>query len=91
MAEVRAELAGILNIPEGIADRLMVYATTLVNHLPATLRALSDGWLGWDTVAIIADETNVLRSSGLPVETIQAFELALLGKASRSTLPNFRE
>lgn len=53
MSGVRAELAGILNIPEGMAD-----------------------------------EANELRSAALQVETIHAFELALLGKADAATLPS---
>lgn len=91
MAGVRAELAGILNIPENIADRLMDLASTLVHDVPATLAALADGWLGWDHAAIIADEATLLRQAGLPIETIESFERALLEKAVASTLPSFRE
>ena len=91
MAGICAEIAGLLNIPENIADRLMDLASTLVHDVPRTLAALADGWLDWDHAAIIADEATLLRHAGLPAETIESFEQALLEKAVDSTLPSFRE
>ncbi|WP_162182057.1 HNH endonuclease [Arthrobacter sp. PAMC 25486] len=91
LSGMEAELAAILQIPEGSSSRLMAQATTLVRELPTTMEHLECGELGWEHAVIIAEETTLLRTSGIAAESISAFELLLLGKASRSTLPSFRE
>ncbi|WP_083508713.1 HNH endonuclease signature motif containing protein [Arthrobacter alpinus] len=89
--QVRAELAVTLHITEGAAGRLMGHASTLVRELPESLAAMESGDLGWDYAVVIAEETELLRATGLPTETVTAFEQALLNKAVGSTLRSFRE
>ncbi|ALV44380.1 hypothetical protein MB46_01450 [Arthrobacter alpinus] len=89
--QVRAELAITLHITEGAAARLMAHATTLVRQLPATMTALQAGDLGWDYAVVIAEETELLRATGLDTETVAGFEQQLLSKAAGSTLRSFRE
>ncbi|MGP9502963.1 DUF222 domain-containing protein, partial [Specibacter sp. AOP5-B1-6] len=91
LMSMRADLAGILSVSEGVAGQLILHAGTLVNYLPATMEGLSSGWLGWDYAVIIAEETSLLREAGLGQETVDAFEQVLLGKAAGATLPSFRE
>ena len=91
LMSMRADLAGILSVSEGVAGQLILHAGTLVNYLPATMASLSSGWLGWDYAVIIAEETSLLREAGLGQETVDAFEQVLLGKAAGATLPSFRE
>ncbi|MGP9502361.1 DUF222 domain-containing protein [Specibacter sp. AOP5-B1-6] len=91
LMSMRADLAGILSVSEGVAGQLILHAGTLVNYLPATMESLSSGWLGWDYAVIIAQETSLLREAGLAQETVDAFEQVLLGKAAGATLPSFRE
>ncbi|SED80827.1 HNH endonuclease [Arthrobacter alpinus] len=89
--QVRAEIAITLHIPEGAAGRLMGHASTLVRQLPATMTALRAGDLGWDYAVVIAEETELLRATGLDTETVAGFEQQLLSKAEGSTLRSFRE
>lgn len=91
LSSMEAELAAILQIPEGSASRLMAHAATLVRTLPATMEHLDGGILGWEHAVIIAEETTLLRASGIAEDSITAFELLLLGKAAKSTLPSFKE
>ncbi|SEE70287.1 HNH endonuclease [Arthrobacter alpinus] len=89
--QVRAELAITLHIPEGAAGRLMAHATTLVRELPESLAAMESGELGWDYAVVIAEESDLLRTTGIPTETVAGFEQQLLSKAEGSTLRSFRE
>ncbi|SEE40160.1 HNH endonuclease [Arthrobacter alpinus] len=89
--QVRAELAITLHIPEGAAGRLMGHASTLVRELPESLAAMESGELGWDYAVVIAEESDLLRTTGLDTETVTAFEQALLNKAEGSTLRRFKE
>ncbi|WP_449372894.1 DUF222 domain-containing protein [Arthrobacter psychrolactophilus] len=91
LMSLQSEVAGILLVPESVAARLVEHATSIVRLLPTTLGCMSRGELGWEWAVIIAEETKLLRDAGLPAETIDAFELALLGKAVDSSLQSFRE
>lgn len=88
---LRSEVAGILAVPESVAAGLIEHATSIVRRLPATLECMSSGELGWEWAVIIAEEIKLLREAGLPDETMDAFELALLGKAAGSSVQSFRE
>ncbi len=91
LSSMAAELAAVLQLPEGSANSLMLHSTTLVRQLPATMQHLHSGELGWDHAVIIAEETSLLRVSGVSEEATAAFELILLGKAQNCTIPSFRE
>ena len=91
LSGMEAELAAVLQIPEWSASRLMVYATTLVRSLPATMAELEKGALDWGHAVIITQEATLLASTGISADSIAAFERLLLDKAEDSTLPSFRE
>lgn len=88
---IRAEIAAVLQIPEGVANRLIQAATALVRQCPATLRGMNDGEVAWDYAFIIVEECELLRTAGIAAETIDSFESILLTKAQNATLPSFRE
>ncbi|ALV46782.1 hypothetical protein MB46_16050 [Arthrobacter alpinus] len=87
----KAELAGVLHVAEGAAERLMVQAGALVRDLPSTLAAMECGELGWDFTVIIAEETCLLHAAEVAQEGIDAFEELLIAKARDARLNSFRE
>ncbi|WP_425864570.1 DUF222 domain-containing protein [Arthrobacter sp. TWP1-1] len=89
--QVRAEVAVALSIPEGAASRLMGHSGTLVRELPESMAAIQSGDLGWDYAVTIAEETDLLRTTGQEAAVVTAFERALLKKAAGSTLRSFRD
>jgi hypothetical protein len=89
--QVRAEVAVALSIPEGAASRLMGHAGTLVRELPESMTAMRSGDLGWDYAVVIAEETDLLRTTGHEAAVVTAFERLLLKKAVGSTLRSFKE
>lgn len=91
LAGMEAELAAALQLPEGVAAKLAVYASTVVRKLPATLARLQSGELGWEQATIIAEESTLLTDMGVAGERVAEFELLLLDKAQNSTVPSFRE
>ncbi|MDJ0316582.1 HNH endonuclease signature motif containing protein [Arthrobacter antibioticus] len=91
MSGLRAEVAGVLQIPEGVAGELMTHSRTLVRELPGTLSCMSTGALGWDYAVIIAQETALVRQSGVPAAAVDSLEQVLLGKAEDCTVSSFRE
>lgn len=91
LAGMEAELAAVLQLPEGAAAKLTIHANTVVRKLPATLARLQSGELGWEQAIIIAEETTLLTDTGVVGERIADFELLLLTKAQNSTVTSFRE
>jgi hypothetical protein len=87
----RAEIAAVLTIGEGAAGVLIEHSLALVRDLPVTWGRLRDGDLSWGHAVVVAEETGTLRGSGIPAESIQAYEVALLGKAQGCTVPSFRD
>ncbi|WP_209682453.1 DUF222 domain-containing protein [Arthrobacter stackebrandtii] len=88
--QICAELAVILHVAEGAARRFVGQSVELVRHLPETLEVMAGGELGWEHAVVIAEETSLLRSAGLPQEAIDAFERRLLVQAEKRTLGSFR-
>jgi Domain of unknown function (DUF222) len=88
---IRAEVAAVLNVTEGVAGKLIEHSATLLRNHPSTLNSLSEGSFSWGHSEIIAEETTTLRSAGIPEPSIAAYEEALLGKAPGCTVQSFRD
>jgi Domain of unknown function (DUF222) len=70
---VTAEVAGVLTVSEGSAERLLVESAKLTKELPLALAALGSGTISWQHGRIMCDETD-----GLGPEAAAAFEAHFL-------------
>jgi hypothetical protein len=80
----RAELACALRLPERTAENLMGEARGLVERLPATLAALSQGLFSYRHAQAMVDET-----AGLSDADTAAVERLALGSAATQTASRF--
>ncbi|MFP3462856.1 DUF222 domain-containing protein [Arthrobacter globiformis] len=70
---VTAEVAGVLTVSEGAAERLLVESAKLTKDLPLALGALGSGTISWQHARIMCDETD-----GLAAEAAAVFEAHFL-------------
>ncbi|MFF2317032.1 DUF222 domain-containing protein [Arthrobacter sp. NPDC058097] len=70
---VTAEVAGVLTVSEGAAERLLVESAKLTKELPLALAALGSGTISWQHGRILCDETE-----GLGPEAAAVFEAHFL-------------
>ncbi|MBG6239212.1 hypothetical protein IWX78_002191 [Mycetocola sp. CAN_C7] len=82
----RAEVAGVLHIPEGTAGQLIDDSSALMHRLPASLAALRAGDISLRHARVIVDQT-----SSLDEQTAHALEAAVLPFAQTLTVSRFRQ
>lgn len=82
--ELISELSCILRIPERTAGSLLETSRALINDLPATHAALRAGEVSYRHSQVMVD-----HASSLPIESIPAFEAAVLPAARRVTVSKF--
>lgn len=81
-----SEIATALHLPERTAERLIHTSQTLVNQLPATLLAMSEGRLSFRHAQILVD-----NSYGLEPPAVRELETRMLPVAERNTPSRFEQ